>query len=204
MTLRRKALERLYRLPRCAYGLDVFMEDGLETDGEMQLDATLVHLDRVFPIGDKLLPGALDAWYAKQGDKPLPVLWGHLAFELIGDWGDLALDAKALKAKATLFDYVQRACEGYRLVQEKKLTGVSVGLTLDDFEFVERPKGSRKWPVYGFDIKAASIREASLVLWPQDRNARARVRRPRRQNSDPAMLRALIAHQAAERLGRTI
>lgn len=159
---------------------DPIGEVELAEDGPGNLiQATLIHIDKVLSVGDRVMPGALDDWLAalNKGAGHLQMLWGHLHWEPIGYWQNLRIESKKLLADGVLYDYIPRAVQALEGIRRKDegFGGVSLGIASLDFKLLER--GKKRW---GFDHYKVAVREASMVVWPADRQARARVM-PRRK-----------------------
>ena len=189
---------------RCFLDPGESQADDLALDGDT-FPATLNNIGKIMSVGDRVLEGALDEWLSKlnAGDGRLPMLWAHDDREPIGYWDDLRIDGSRLKATGHIWDYMQRGQEAAEAIARRDVNGVSLGLISSEYDLVRRPGksvwGGDKW---GVDHIKSSAREASIVMWPADRNARASRRRNgrRRDNADIAAVTRLAVLRNAVRL----
>ena len=117
---------------------------------------------------DIILPGAFDD--AINSKMLPPILYMHRRGEIIGQWSNLRMDGKLLKADGVLytdadgFDLARRA---QKLVKTKQLKGVSIGFRPTEWKSV-----SNKERPYGWDIEKLDLKEASLVDVPANSSAK--------------------------------
>ena len=117
---------------------------------------------------DIILPGAFDD--AIKSKMLPPILYMHRRGEIIGQWSNLRMDGKLLKADGVLytdadgFDLARRA---QKLVKTKQLKGVSIGFRPTEWKSV-----SNKERPYGWDIEKLDLKEASLVDVPANSSAK--------------------------------
>jgi len=113
-------------------------------------------------VGDIMLPGCFNKWLAAKG-RTYPLLWTHDSMEVIGHF-DVKGTEDALEIEGKFNMDVQRGREGYSLLKNGDLKGLSIGFMIHDSEWSE--SGNRL-------IKEAELWECSLVAFPCNPEAMA-------------------------------
>lgn len=117
---------------------------------------------------DRIVPGAFaDSLAQFRAERRLPpLLWQHNAAEPVGAWREMREDGHGLFVRGELFvDDIPLAREARKLLQEKVVTGLSIGY---------RVRASRRDEKSGGRVLTqVELLEVSLVTFPA--NAAARV-----------------------------
>jgi len=120
-------------------------------------------------VNDKIVRGAfkesLDNFIETKTMPPL--LWQHNSSEPIGMWTEMYEDEHGLFVKGKLFiDEIKTASEAYKLLQEKVVTGLSIGYRALDF-YKDDKTGARI-------LTKVDLQEVSLVTFPANDYARVK------------------------------
>jgi hypothetical protein len=123
--------------------------------------------DVVDSMNDAIAPSAFkdSLILAKQQGRLPPLLWQHDIAEPIGAWRDMYEDGHGLFVKGELFvNDIPRAKEAYKLLQEKVVTGLSIGY---------RTQESHRDAKTGVRVLTKlALLEVSLVTFPANDYAR--------------------------------
>lgn len=117
--------------------------------------------------GDQIAPGAfkdsLEQWRLQNALPPL--LWQHDTGEPIGVWREMFEDDHGLFVRGELFiKDITRAKEAYKLLQEKVVTGLSIGYRTQE-SYREQETGIRI-------LTKIDLMEVSMVTFPANHHAR--------------------------------
>lgn len=101
----------------------------------------------------------------KEKDRPFPMLWQHLTSEPIGVWTKLAEDKTGLYVQGRLLkDKIAKASEVWAMIQERIVTGLSIGYRTVAARFDEK-----NLIRYLTDL---DLEEISAVVFPANDEAR--------------------------------
>ncbi|MDH3381901.1 MAG: HK97 family phage prohead protease [Flavobacteriaceae bacterium] len=125
-------------------------------------------------VNDKITSGAFKASLQKFRDKGIlpPLLWQHNTSEPIGRWVEMYEDKHGLFVKGELFiDDIKLAKEALKLLQEKVVTGLSIGYRVEE-SYREQKSGVRI-------LTKVDLQEVSLVTFPANEYARvSKIKKP--------------------------
>jgi HK97 family phage prohead protease len=114
--------------------------------------------------GDEVVPGAFAASLVKRGASGVKMLWQHRAAEPIGQWTDIAEDARGLHVTGRLNLAVSRAREVLALMRAGAVDGLSIGFKAGR-STTDRTTGIRR--LYGVDLWEISV--VTFPMLPQAR-----------------------------------
>jgi HK97 family phage prohead protease len=138
---------------------------GIEESGAFEGYAAV--FGNVDSWNDIILAGAFKATlneHSSKGTMPA-LLWYHDARQPIGVWESMAEDDHGLFVKGHLLkNDVQKAGEAYALLKAGALSGMSIGFRARDYSVDEK--------TWIRTLKKVDIREASLVTFPANEEAR--------------------------------
>ena len=136
---------------------------------DLKIKAILSEVDKVDSDYDIILAGAFDEAINEKFEPP--VLFMHRRGEIVGQWSNLKMEGKLLKADGVLYtdtdDGFERAKMAAKLIKTNQLKGVSIGFRPTEWKSIsnsERP--------YGWDIEKLDLKEASLVDVPANDSAK--------------------------------
>jgi len=145
-------------------------------------------------VHDKIVKGAFTESlksFCQRKTMP-PLLWQHNAFEPIGIWHEMYEDEHGLFVKGELFiNDIATAREAYKLLQEKVVTGLSIGYRALDFYHDEK-KGIRV-------LTKVDLQEVSLVTFPANEYARVSTFRTNNQMPSERELEAVLRNSGLSR-----
>lgn len=148
----------------------VFRQVDTDDGPQYQVDALLTTWETQDSYGDIMQEYAFDDWLKerKAGDTT-PMLMAHRSDKIIGNWDAFKKTSEGLAATGTLYaDDIAAAKEAYFLIEREDLRGVSVGMDVVKYAWVD-VDDRKSWAL---SFEAVKLLEASLTLFPANPDAR--------------------------------